>query len=224
MTVREENPTLQRRTVHSKCPTRPLGRAPWHAAGGLADLPLEANCSAVIRRPPSVDAYSFSPVPAHRRIRRTPLPQGWPSNENFFATAASTGGPSIRCARRREASSSNAPISADSCPPAPPSFVVGLATAHWNSPRGRAPGPNERTSPGLAAAGVLSRLPRALRRRRRNVPALRARHAGLQSQTSRAVSTTRSSFRHWSSCESAFPWCVLEKPHCGDRHRRSSGT
>src|SRR6266571_1743879 len=42
--------------------------------------------------------------------------------------------------------------------------------------------------------------------------------------TSLATSTTRSSLRHCSSCVSLLPWCVLEKPHCGDRHRFSSGT
>src|SRR5262249_34561598 len=45
-----------------------------------------------------------------------------------------------------------------------------------------------------------------------------------QDQTSRAVSTTSSSLRHCSSCDSALPWCVLEKPHCGERHRSSRGT
>src|SRR6266540_6875714 len=42
--------------------------------------------------------------------------------------------------------------------------------------------------------------------------------------TSLATSTTRSSLRHCSWCVSLLPWCVLEKPHCGDRHRFSSGT
>ena len=43
-------------------------------------------------------------------------------------------------------------------------------------------------------------------------------------QTSRAVATMSSSLRHWSSSDRALPWCVLENPHCGERHRRSSGT
>src|SRR6185295_16348184 len=43
-------------------------------------------------------------------------------------------------------------------------------------------------------------------------------------QTSCATSTTRSSLRHCSSKESALPWWVLEKPHCGDRQRFSRGT
>src|SRR5687768_17111396 len=38
------------------------------------------------------------------------------------------------------------------------------------------------------------------------------------------TSTTRSSLRHCSSCVSRLPWCVLEKPHCGDRHKCSSPT
>jgi hypothetical protein len=30
--------------------------------------------------------------------------------------------------------------------------------------------------------------------------------------------------RRWSSTVILLPWCVLEKPHCGERHRFSSGT
>src|SRR5512135_3764154 len=48
------------------------------------------------------------------------------------------------------------------------------------------------------------------------------RHAHLH--ISFATSTTSASLRHWSSSESALPWCVLAKPHCGDRHSLSSGT
>src|SRR5207249_1234481 len=42
--------------------------------------------------------------------------------------------------------------------------------------------------------------------------------------TSRETSTTRSSFFHCSSGVSLLPWCVLEKPHCGDRQRFSIAT
>src|SRR6185503_5579322 len=42
--------------------------------------------------------------------------------------------------------------------------------------------------------------------------------------TSLATCTTRSSLCHCSSSVRRLPWCVLEKPHCGDRHRSSSGT
>src|SRR5688572_13124478 len=43
-------------------------------------------------------------------------------------------------------------------------------------------------------------------------------------QTSSAICTTSSSLRHCSSAVRSLPWCVLEKPHCGDRQRFSSGT
>ena len=66
---------------------------------------------------------------------------------------------------------------------------------------------------GVSTAGVESL--RNIARRRR---------AHSCSQTDRATSTTSSSFRHCSSSDRALPWCVLEKPHWGDRHRRSSGT
>src|SRR5207248_8025057 len=42
--------------------------------------------------------------------------------------------------------------------------------------------------------------------------------------TSLETATTRSSLRHCSSAVSLLPWCVLEKPHCGDRQRFSSAT
>src|SRR5688572_4322188 len=42
--------------------------------------------------------------------------------------------------------------------------------------------------------------------------------------TSFATCTTRSSLCHCSSSVRRLPWCVLEKPHCGDRQRSSSGT
>src|SRR3954452_5546670 len=43
-------------------------------------------------------------------------------------------------------------------------------------------------------------------------------------QTSSAICTTSSSLRHCSSAVRLLPWCVLEKPHCGERQRFSSGT
>src|SRR5882672_3676131 len=46
----------------------------------------------------------------------------------------------------------------------------------------------------------------------------------LRHHTSSAISTTSSSLRHCSSGVRLLPWCVLEKPHCGDRQRFSSGT
>src|SRR6266581_2749745 len=48
-------------------------------------------------------------------------------------------------------------------------------------------------------------------------------HAG-QPQTLFDTSSTRPSFLHWSSAVSLLPWWVLEKPHCGERHRFSRGT
>src|SRR5688572_8165071 len=42
--------------------------------------------------------------------------------------------------------------------------------------------------------------------------------------TSFATCTTRSSLCHCSSSVRRLPWCVLEKPHCGDRQRFSSDT
>src|SRR5262249_7311950 len=42
--------------------------------------------------------------------------------------------------------------------------------------------------------------------------------------TSRAVSTQSLSFAFSCSTVRLLPWWVLEKPHCGDRHRFSSGT
>jgi hypothetical protein len=50
------------------------------------------------------------------------------------------------------------------------------------------------------------------------------RNAQRAPQTSSATSTTRASFRHWSSSDNLLPWCVLANPHCGDRHRFSNGT
>src|SRR3954468_15783237 len=43
-------------------------------------------------------------------------------------------------------------------------------------------------------------------------------------QISSAICTTSSSLRHCSSAVRLLPWCVLEKPHCGERQRFSSGT
>ena len=74
---------------------------------------------------------------------------------------------------------------------------------------------------GVEAAGVRQQR-HAVRHAHRTARAVAA--AVQRPQTSRATSTTRCSLRHWSSCDSALPWCVLEKPHCGDRHRSSSGT
>lgn len=39
-------------------------------------------------------------------------------------------------------------------------------------------------------------------------------------QNRRAVSTTSSSLRHWSSSVTRLPFSVEAKPHCGDRARR----
>src|SRR3954468_5223502 len=43
-------------------------------------------------------------------------------------------------------------------------------------------------------------------------------------QISSAICTTSSSLRHCSSAVRLLPWCVLEKPHCGERQRFSIGT
>lgn len=48
--------------------------------------------------------------------------------------------------------------------------------------------------------------------------------ASFPPQTLRAVSTTSSSFRHWSSVESRLPAATEAKPHCGLSARFSSGT
>src|SRR6266581_283755 len=50
------------------------------------------------------------------------------------------------------------------------------------------------------------------------------RHRKSQPQTLFATSMTNPSLRHWSSAVSLLPWWVLEKPHCGERHRASSAT
>src|SRR6266545_1512074 len=42
--------------------------------------------------------------------------------------------------------------------------------------------------------------------------------------TSSATCTTSSSFLRWSSAVMRLPKCVLANPHCGERHRFSSGT
>src|SRR6185295_5725840 len=47
---------------------------------------------------------------------------------------------------------------------------------------------------------------------------------GRHFHTSRATSTMRSSLRHCSSSVRLLPWCVLEKPHWGERQRFSSET
>src|SRR2546430_9145153 len=53
---------------------------------------------------------------------------------------------------------------------------------------------------------------------------VRNRSGYLSPHTSRATSMQSLSFAFSCSTVRLLPWCVLEKPHCGDRHRFSIGT
>ena len=65
-----------------------------------------------------------------------------------------------------------------------------------------------------------SRLPRRDRRRSKIVVS----GIGVEPHTSFAVSMQSLSLAFSCSTVRLLPWWVLEKPHCGDRHRFSSGT